>query len=103
MGGFLCVHGSNGSWRGSSNSTFRDIEARFRDRTGQLACGANHERRCRSGRFIDAGELGQFLNDLKCGTEAEIASSRERAEVARLVSEASPGTPRIRRMREVDD
>ena len=47
---------------------FRDIEARLRDWTGQLACGANHERRSRRGRFIDAGEWEQFLNDLKCVT-----------------------------------
>jgi len=42
---------------------FRDIEARLRDWTGQLACGAAHEPRTRPSHPLDRGEWEQFVND----------------------------------------
>jgi hypothetical protein len=44
---------------------FRDVEARLRDWTAQLACGARHESRSRHGRFIDPDEWEQFLTGRK--------------------------------------
>jgi hypothetical protein len=40
---------------------FRDIEARLREWTGQLACGASHETRLRQIRLENADEWGQFV------------------------------------------
>jgi hypothetical protein len=42
---------------------FRDIEARLRDWTGQLACGATHEPRSRHSRAIDPSEWDKFVHD----------------------------------------
>lgn len=42
---------------------FRDIEARLRDWTGQLVCGATHEPRTRPVHPLDPGEWEQFVND----------------------------------------
>ena len=42
---------------------FRDIEARLRDWTGQLACGATHEARSRQSRPIDPSEWAKFVHD----------------------------------------
>jgi hypothetical protein len=42
---------------------FRDIEARLRDWTGQLACGATHELRSRHSGAIDPGEWDKFVHD----------------------------------------
>jgi hypothetical protein len=41
---------------------FRDIEARLRDWTGQLACGATHEPRSRQSRAIDPAEWDKFVH-----------------------------------------
>jgi hypothetical protein len=42
---------------------FRDIEARLRDWTAQLACGATHESRARSAHPVDPDEWEQFVTD----------------------------------------
>lgn len=42
---------------------FRDIEARLRDWTGQLACGATHEVRTHQVRSVDSEMWHQFVND----------------------------------------
>lgn len=42
---------------------FRDIEARLREWTGQLACGATHEVRTHQVRSVDSDEWCQFVND----------------------------------------
>jgi hypothetical protein len=42
---------------------FRDIEARLRDWTGQLACGATHEPRSRQSGVIEPSEWDQFVLD----------------------------------------
>jgi hypothetical protein len=42
---------------------FRDIEARLREWTGQLACGASHESRTRAGHIVDPDEWEQFVTD----------------------------------------
>jgi hypothetical protein len=42
---------------------FRDIEARLRDWTGQLACGATHDTRTRPAPPLDPDEWEQFVND----------------------------------------
>jgi hypothetical protein len=42
---------------------FRDIEARLREWTGQLACGATHEVRAHPIRSLDSDEWDQFVND----------------------------------------
>jgi hypothetical protein len=42
---------------------FRDIEARLREWTGHLACGASHEARPRVGHIIDLKEWGRFVTD----------------------------------------
>lgn len=42
---------------------FRDIEARLRDWTGQLACGATHDPRTWPIHPLDPGEWEQFVND----------------------------------------
>ena len=41
---------------------FRDIEARLREWTGQLACGATHETRSRPSHLIDPVEWEQFVS-----------------------------------------
>ena len=41
----------------------RDIEARLREWTGQLACGATHEVRAHQVRSLDSDEWDQFVND----------------------------------------
>jgi hypothetical protein len=58
---------------------FRDIEARLREWTGQLACGASHEARPRAGHVIDPAEWGRFVTDN--------TDQRNRCDVARAVSE----------------
>jgi hypothetical protein len=42
---------------------FRDIEARLREWTSQLACGATHEVRAHQVRSLDSGEWDQFVNE----------------------------------------
>jgi hypothetical protein len=42
---------------------FRDIEARLREWTGQLACGAAHEVRTHQVRSVDTEVWRQFVND----------------------------------------
>ena len=42
---------------------FRDIEARLREWTGQLPCGATHEVRTHQVRSVDSDEWRQFVND----------------------------------------
>jgi hypothetical protein len=42
---------------------FRDIEARLREWTGQLACGATHEPRVPRRRFDVADEWNRFVNE----------------------------------------
>ena len=42
---------------------FRDIEARLREWTGQLACGATHEVRTHQVRSVDSEVWRQFVND----------------------------------------
>jgi hypothetical protein len=42
---------------------FRDIEARLREWTGQLACGAIHEPRTQQVRSVDSVEWDRFVND----------------------------------------
>ena len=42
---------------------FRDIEARLREWTGQLACGATHEVRTHQVRSVDPDVWRQFVND----------------------------------------
>jgi hypothetical protein len=42
---------------------FRDIEARLREWTGQLACGANHESRLRAAHIIDPDEWERFVSN----------------------------------------
>jgi hypothetical protein len=42
---------------------FRDIEARLREWTGQLACGATHEVRTQQVRAVDSDEWDQFVNN----------------------------------------
>ena len=42
---------------------FRDIEARLREWTGQLACGATHEVRAHQVRSVDSEVWRQFVND----------------------------------------
>jgi hypothetical protein len=42
---------------------FRDIEARLREWTAQLACGATHEPRSPQRRFVDADEWDQFVSE----------------------------------------
>jgi hypothetical protein len=42
---------------------FRDIEARLREWTGQLACGATHEVRTHQVRSVDSEAWRQFVND----------------------------------------
>jgi hypothetical protein len=42
---------------------FRDIEARLREWTGQLACGATHEARLQQVRSVDSDEWDRFVND----------------------------------------
>jgi hypothetical protein len=42
---------------------FRDIEARLRDWTGQLACGATHEPRAPQRRFVDEDVWDQFVGE----------------------------------------
>jgi hypothetical protein len=41
----------------------RDVEARLREWTGQLACGATHEVRAHQVRSLDSDEWDQFVND----------------------------------------
>lgn len=42
---------------------FRDIEARLREWTGQLACGATHEHRAPRGRFDETDEWEKFVSE----------------------------------------
>jgi hypothetical protein len=42
---------------------FRDIEARLREWTSQLACGATHEVRVHQVRSLDSDEWDQFVNE----------------------------------------
>jgi hypothetical protein len=42
---------------------FRDIEARLREWTGQLACGATHESRVPQARVIDPDEWDRFVSE----------------------------------------
>jgi hypothetical protein len=42
---------------------FRDIEARLREWTGQLACGATHETRSCKGHLIDSAEWERFVKE----------------------------------------
>ena len=42
---------------------FRDIEARLREWTGQLPCGATHEVRTQHIRSLDTDEWDRFVND----------------------------------------
>ena len=42
---------------------FRDIEARLREWTGQLPCGATHEVRTHQVRSVDSEEWRQFVNE----------------------------------------
>jgi hypothetical protein len=42
---------------------FRDIEARLREWTGQLACGATHEMRSRQSHLIEPDEWKNFVDD----------------------------------------
>jgi hypothetical protein len=42
---------------------FRDIEARLREWTGQLACGATHEVRAHQVRSVDSDVWRQFVNE----------------------------------------
>jgi hypothetical protein len=41
----------------------RDVEARLREWTGQLACGAAHEVRTHQVRSLDSDEWDQFVNE----------------------------------------
>jgi hypothetical protein len=61
---------------------FRDTEARLREWTGQIACGANHEARARAGHVIDPDEWERFVsND---------TLQREQCDVARGLGEEGP-------------
>jgi len=42
---------------------FRDVEARLREWTAQLACGATHERRTRQGHPTTSGEWDAFIEE----------------------------------------
>lgn len=58
---------------------FRDIEARLREWTGQLACGAAHEATTHRIPQLDSVEWGQFVND--------DVSRRDALAVARTLAE----------------
>jgi hypothetical protein len=58
---------------------FRDIEARLREWTGQLACGATHESRSRQSHVVDSEEWDIFVT--------EDVGQRERRAILSALSE----------------